>query len=310
MVDLAAMSNTKNKYPFYSPKYFVVWLLVGLVWLISCLPYRILLIFGRGVGWLLRVADKRMVRVASINLSLCFPDMSEDQREKFLVQSYASLGQGAVETALGWWASDRRLRPLVTVDGTRHIEKAQAEGYGVLLVTSHFNSLELAGRLTSLFVDFSATYSPQRHPVIERVTHGARKKHYHDLIPKNNIRQIVRALQAGQAVFYAADTDGGKNGVFVPFLGVNASTVTAPARYAKMGNAKVIMTRFWRKPGGGYHIAFDPPLENFPSESREADALRINQSIEETVRERPSQYLWQYRRFKTRPAGEKDFYQR
>ena len=306
------MSQTeKDKYPKWSPRYWLAYIAIALIWCISLLPYRALLCLGKGLGWLLFVVDGRMRKVAKTNLELCFPDLSAKAREELLLQSYASLGQGAVETALGWWGQDKRLQSMLEIEGLEHIQRALDEGHGVLMVTAHFSSLELCGRLLSQHLRFVATYREQRHPVIQKVTYHARQKYYAALIEKDNIRQIVRALKNKQVVFYAADTDAGKHGVFVPFLGIKAATVTAPARYAKMTNAKIIPFAFWRKSdGSGYKMKFILPKADFPSHDREQDAAYLNQVIEKAVRQRPNQYLWQYRRFKTRPPGEFDFYWR
>jgi KDO2-lipid IV(A) lauroyltransferase len=60
--------------------------------------------------------------------------------------------------------------------------------------------------------------------------------------------------------------------------------------------------------GRGYEVIFQAPLENFPTQDAVADTTRMNQIIENAVREMPEQYFWSHRRFKTRPQGEGAFY--
>ncbi|HPY41833.1 MAG TPA: lysophospholipid acyltransferase family protein, partial [Thiolinea sp.] len=89
---------------------------------------------------------------------------------------------------------------------------------------------------------------------------------------------------------------------FVPFFGVEAATNTATSRIASLGRAKVVPF-FTVRTDKGYLLRFLPALQDFPSESVHTDTARINQIIEQQVREFPEQYLWTHRRFKTSPDG-------
>ncbi len=97
--------------------------------------------------------------------------------------------------------------------------------------------------------------------------------------------------------------------MFVPFCGVPAYTTTALARLARLSGANVVpVFPYRRKDGTGYDLILDPSLEEFPSDDMIQDATRVNQLIEQAVRRCPEQYLWQYKRFKTRPSGERRVY--
>ena len=105
------------------------------------------------------------------------------------------------------------------------------------------------------------------------------------------------------------DQDFGANrSVFVPFMGVNTCTLTTPSRFTRMTDALIVPYFPLRDERGQYHLKVLPALENFPGNSLEEDATRINALIEEYVRQAPDQYLWVHRRFKTRPAGEASLY--
>jgi len=118
----------------------------------------------------------------------------------------------------------------------------------------------------------------------------------------------VRHLKKGGFLWYAPDQDmRGKDTVFVPFFGHTAATITATHQLARMTGCAVI-PYFHRREGGKYFLKIGAPLENFPSEDVEADTTRVNQAIEQMVREAPDQYLWIHRRFKRQPGGRSDFY--
>lgn len=98
--------------------------------------------------------------------------------------------------------------------------------------------------------------------------------------------------------------------MYVPFFGHPAATITATARLARLGRARVIPVAHFRHPGGFYTIEFGPALENFPSDDETEDTARINRVIESYVRMQPEQYLWVHRRFKHQPPGEPSPYKR
>ena len=111
-------------------------------------------------------------------------------------------------------------------------------------------------------------------------------------------------------MWYAPDQDPGRpHGVFAPFFGRPAATLTATARIAKASGAPVLPFRVERKAGGrAWRVVIEPALAEFPSGDELADAARINEVIERWARETPEQYLWVHRRFKTRPPGEPGLY--
>ena len=91
----------------------------------------------------------------------------------------------------------------------------------------------------------------------------------------------------------------------VILFGVTAATVTATATFARLGKARVVpFTQTRLADGQGYLLRVHPPLENFPEGDELADALRINQWVEQQILLQPEQYMWVHRRFKTRPEGE------
>ena len=137
------------------------------------------------------------------------------------------------------------------------------------------------------------------------------------MVPLGKIATIISIAIIGMATYgpdslictAGAMDVGGKNSTFAPFLGIQASTTTAISRLAKMAGAIVIPYANYRAEDRfEYKLKFFPPLADFPSDDVVADTTRINQFIEQLVREKPQSYLWILRRFKTRPAGEAPFY--
>jgi lauroyl/myristoyl acyltransferase len=103
---------------------------------------------------------------------------------------------------------------------------------------------------------------------------------------------------------------GERSSVFIPFFGIPTATVTALSRIAETTNAAVVPCISRILPNGkGFEVQLLPAFENFPTDDPIADARYMNSRIEQWVREMPDQYMWSYRRFKTRPKGEKSLYE-
>ena len=128
---------------------------------------------------------------------------------------------------------------------------------------------------------------------------------------QQGLRPILKGMREGHPFIYPPDQDQGvRDGAFIPFFGVPAATMTSLPRIAQMTDAKVVPSITRVLPGSaGYVLTFYPAWENYPSGDDIADARRMNEFIEQRVLEMPEQYFWLHKRFKTRPEGEKSFYE-
>jgi KDO2-lipid IV(A) lauroyltransferase len=295
---------------FLAPKFWPIWLGIGIIRSIPLLPYPLLLRLGKGMGYLMyRLMPKRR-HIGSVNLRLCFPELGEASRNELLIRNFQSVATAGLETALAWWAPDKKLRSLAHYHGLEHLKNAIANGKSVILFTAHFTCLEIGGRLLLIEQQYASMYKRHRNDLLEAVIGRSRSKHCEIAIQQDDIRGFLRLLKNKVPVWYAPDQDlGMTRSVFAPFMGVPTATITAPGRFAKMADALVVPyfpTR--REDGSGYDIEILPPLENFPSGDDVADATTINKVIEDYARKTPAQYLWLHRRFKTRPPGESSVY--
>ena len=293
------------------PRYWQAWsVLLGLA-LLALLPYRVLVPLGQLIGRALYLASPDRRETARINLRLCFPGKTDAERERLLREHFGSLGMAVCETAMAFFWSDRRLAPLVRLEGLEHLQAALARGKGVILLTCHMTHLEVSGHLLALHETISLMYRAHKNPLMDEVIRASRAARAHDTVERNDVRAMIRELKRGHAVWYAPDQNYGGTSqvVFVPFFGVPALTVTTTGRLAQMTGAAVVPFFPVRLPGShGYRIRVMPALEGFPSSDDVADTRRVTALVEGAVLEAPEQYLWVHRRFKTRPRGEAGFY--
>jgi len=291
------------------PKHWPTWLALGLMRLVSLLPLRGIEFCGSLFGKLLYITLPMRNKVADINLRIAFPKASQHEITHLKKQCFKNIGIAAFELALTWW-HDKRLLELCEVEGLENISNVQSEGRGVIILTAHFTCLEIGGPVLNHYVPFQVMYKPAHNKLFDLFVRHHRERLYNAVVDYHKPMTMVRGLKKGHAAWYAPDQDfRGKDMVYIPFFGVQASALTAPARFADMTNSAVVPYYITRKPKGqGYKLSILPPLENFPSGNIEEDALVINQTLEHLILQNPEQYLWVHKRYKNRPAGEAAIY--
>jgi Kdo2-lipid IVA lauroyltransferase/acyltransferase len=298
--------------PSLRPRHWPIWAAFGMLRAATLLPMPVQRILGRLIGRLFRLFGRRRAGIARINVDLCFPELGDAERAALVRRHFEAFGIGLFELGFGWWGTNQRLRRLVTAHGLEHLHKALERGKGVILLSAHFTTLEIGGRLLALCADglpLKALYRPSEHPVMERMVRSNRERQFGTPIPREDIRAMLRALKRGEAVWYASDQNfGHKGSVFAPFFGIPAATNTATTRLASMTGAVVVPFFTRRLPDGRYEQIISPALDNFPGPTPETDAERINRIIEDWVRQAPEQYFWTHRRFKDRPDDGPRFY--
>ena len=288
------------------PRHWSMWLAVAAMALYARAPSIVGRLLGAALGAIaLRVARRRR-EIARRNLALCFPERDAAWREALLARCFRSLGIGGYEFVRAWWGPLRGLRARTTIEGVEHVREALAGGRGVILLSGHFMTLELCGRLLCSEVPVAGMYRRHADPVLEWAVRRGRLRYAAGMFARDELRGAVRHLKAGGILWYAPDQDmRGKDVVFAPFFGVPAATITATHQLARLSGATVIgFFHRRREDGRGYVLRLEPPLAPFPTDDAAGDAAAVNALVERMVREAPDEYLWIHRRFKRRPPGE------
>ncbi len=303
--DLPPINVSLLQAEFLKPKYWLLWLGIGVMYLVVHLPLR-----GRwAVGGLLgrlgyHLAAKRR-HVVEINLSLCFPELSDDERTALCRDNFRSTGISIIETATVWFRDPKQFDSLVDIEGLDVLQGAAAEGNGVMLLGMHLSTLDFAGAVLGLVAPFDVMYRRNKNKLLEAVMTRGRQRNFPAAIERRNVRDVIKALRAGHIVWYGPDQDyGRKHSIFAPFFGVEAATITATSRITSMTGADIVVFSHYRDlDTGRYRINLRKLDETYPSGDAETDASIINRVVEAAVKEAPEQYWWLHRRFKTRPEG-------
>jgi KDO2-lipid IV(A) lauroyltransferase len=305
----ASVSNTPL-YRFWSPRYWTTWLSLGTLRVLGWLPFRAQMALGAALGWLLRVSLPRRRLIAMRNLEVCFPELSPAEREALLRRQFGSIGRGIFEIGMCWWGDPDALRARVRIEGLEHLQRELEKGKGVIILSAHFTTLEIGGRLLGLFTPFHLMYRPHKNPLFEEILRRRRVHHFERAIPRDDVRSMIRSLRDAKAVWYAPDQAWDrKAGGLVPFFGIPAHTNMATTRFAEMSGASVVpFFPIRNEDDSGYTLHLLPPMEGIPSDSAEADSAQINALYEEWIRKAPDQYLWVHRRFKRLEGEYADLY--
>jgi KDO2-lipid IV(A) lauroyltransferase len=292
------------KVSFLLPQYWLTWIGVLIMYTISWLPYKFQIFLGRQIGKLIFKIGLSRKKVAERNLALCFPEMEEAEREQLLRKNFESAGIALLETAMGWWWPDWRVKKKFKVVGLEHIEQAKAEGHGVFLLALHNLCTEIAARGFGLNHKLVIFYRPHNNQLMEFFQYRGRGRSNKYMLGKRDIKGLIRAIRDGESSLYLPDQDYGRNrSIFVPFFNVkDTASTTGTLIFARQKNTKTfVLIPNRNDDGSGYTVTITPALDNFPTDDDINDVTRVNQEIEKAVMRKPEQYLWLHRRFKTRP---------
>ena len=222
----------------------------------------------------------------------------------FAGEAAAQAGAMIMELPKVWLRNTESLGKIIS-DDDAVVEQALAEGKGILYLTPHLGCFEITARYLTRHGPITVMYRPPRKAVLAPVIENARNTSGLNAVPANmqGVREFVRALKRGEAVGMLPDQVPAQgDGVWVPFFGRNAFTMTLAGKLAAQTGVAVIMTAGERLPHGkGWRIHYIRLPEPLPADTA-AQALLINQTMETLIRRFPTQYLWSYKRYK-QPAG-------
>ena len=302
------MPKPRIKRPTTHPFYWPTWGGLAVFYGLTLLPWAIKRPLSAAFGQVMYYLIPIRRGVTLTNLKLAFPELSDPERRRLARAHYRSLALGLFETCAAWWSPTPKL-PRYEIRGREHFEQAEARGEGALVLTAHVTLLEMGARIINEQFTFCALYRDPNNPAIAQIMRQSREHHLRHAIPFDDLRGLVRALRQGNLVWYAPDQGKRtKMSEILPFFDVPAVTNVATSRIAKMSGCRVVPYYAHREPDGTYVLEAQPAWDNFPSGDHTADAIRVNEFIEEQVRRHPEQYFWVHKRYKQRGENLPDVY--
>jgi len=280
-------------------------LIPGLFRLLAPWPLPLLHALGWGLGWLAWLGSPRYRRRLGEHAALAGVPWRQRLR------AIGEAGKLVAELPRLW------LGPPVRVEwrGAEALEAAQARDRGVLFLTPHLGCFEITAQAyAERFGErrpMTVLFRPARQPALRELVARARQRPGLRTVPTTlaGVRQLMQALRQGQAVGLLPDQVPPEGlGVWAPFFGRPAYTMTLGARLAQVSGAEVVLAWGERLPWGqGFrvHVRTLASVQPLPlSRDPQQAATQINAAMEALVRERPSQYLWAYARYKAPRAAD------
>lgn len=280
--------------------------------LCAWLPLGLARRIGSVLGWLAWHLGSRMQRSTRTNLALCFPALSEAQREELGRRSLQQTLQAVMEAGAVWlWPATRVLTHIHRVDNLALLQRAHAAGKGVIVLGPHLGNWEVLGLYLNT-CGLGPTYQLYQAPAdprLDALLYRARSRSGATMVATDNrgVAELLRALRSGCIAGILPDqVPDPSGGVHAPFFGVPALTMTLLARLQHKTGAAIVLA-FARRVDGpegpGWELLF-----------READPLAyaadiqesvtgMNRSIEALISLAPEQYQWEYKRFRRQPDG-------
>jgi Kdo2-lipid IVA lauroyltransferase/acyltransferase len=270
--------------------------------LLSYLPLRWLHAIGAALGSVVYGLSARNRQLTQENLAQAKLHLSARQ-------VLAENGRAVLELAWVWFRPAHQVLARVQAYGQAHIDAARAQGKGVIFLTPHMGCFEVCAQYLAAQAPITALYRPPRQAWMKPLVEDTRARHNLELAPADSkgVRMMLKALKRGQAIGLLPDqvpgvTEKGGEGVWAPWFGRPAYTMTLPSKLAYGAGVPVIMMVALRRPkGAGYDLHFLPFAGSFNGNA-EHDARSVNAAVEQLVMLAPAQYWWSYNRYKA-PAG-------
>ena len=223
----------------------------------------------------------------------------------YLRQAIAESGKAIVELPFVWCAKPERVAAHVTEENYEYVASVLESGRGIVFLTPHLGCFEVTAQQVALRTKLTVMYRPPKQAALKPLIEGARARRNLHLAPANmsGVRMLAKCLKNGEPIGVLPDQVPQEGeGVWAPFFGRNAYTMTLPAKLARIGNPEVILVFSERRPHGrGYVVRFVPFTGSL--EGSTADQARaINQAMEQLIALSPAQYFWSYNRYK-QPDG-------
>ncbi|MDX2267880.1 MAG: lysophospholipid acyltransferase family protein [Bryobacter sp.] len=277
-----------------------------LFWLLRVLPESAAMGLARAVFGVLDKAVPKLRRTALRNFAIAgvpYDEKTVDALFRGLARMLFYFARFPTRTRenIGEW---------IEYQGFEHFAEAKRRGKGVLFATGHIGNWELSAFSHALMAEpMHVVVRPLDNPQLDALVKGYRSLSGNTILDKKDfLRGILAALARNEAVGILIDQNTlPEHGAFVEFFGVKACTGTTFAKLAhKTGAAVIPGYAYWDEKRAKYILQFDPILEM--TGEVVADTARLARHFEGVIRQRPDQWLWLHRRWKSRPPGEGNLY--
>jgi KDO2-lipid IV(A) lauroyltransferase len=266
--------------------------------------------FSGRIAWLLK-AD--IAKYTALNLAACFPEMSDNEREVLGKRSMEQTFISMFEVGKSWILPvSKTLESIKNVKDSANINSLLERGKGVIVIVPHLGNWEVLGVYLSQQYPLHVLYQPPTLTGMENFIVAGRTRAGTQIYPtnKSGVMAIYKALRKNELVAILPDQEPPtEGGLISPFFGKDALTMTLVSKLVHKADAKAVCAYARRlEKGQGYEIIIKSVHEELYDKDLQDSVNALNKTIEESIRENPEQYQWEYKRFRQGPAGKTRFY--
>lgn len=273
---------------------------------LACLlPYSVLLTLGRGLGHIYYYAAKKQRLRAEQTIQERL-DVDDAEAKRIVQSMCVKIGQTFLEVLYMPCLTKEKINQLVTIDHPEYLWDAVKEGRGVVLLTAHISNWEWLGAGLALNgYPLTSVIKPQPNAQHTRILNEYREMVGIEIFARGTMEMIgaAKALKAGKILGFLADQDAGPEGLFIPFLGKDASTPVGPAFFARKFKAPIVPAFITRNENGGHRIHLQAPYYYEDTGDVKGDTyrltVRMTQTVEAMIRRYPDNWLWFQKRWAT-----------
>lgn len=279
----------------------------ALIGLSGQLPLSALRRIGSAIGTVLWLTRSRMWLVTRENIERCYPALDDHRQFLLARESLRETGKTITETTFAWARPVETVLELIhEVHGQDAVDTAQKH-HGIIFVIPHLGNWEIINHFLGKHYGLTHMYQPNRNRRLNEYIQARRSRTGTHFVPTSTtgIRAQRKVLADGGCIGVMPDQEPLiHTGRFAPFFDIEALTNELASRFAKTDAS--VFTAVCERTSNGFEISF---TEVDVNATPGAELTILNSAIENAVRKRPAQYLWSYKRFRTRPEGKLDFYQ-
>ncbi|OAN17011.1 lauroyl acyltransferase [Photobacterium jeanii] len=295
------------EWSFLHPKYWGTWLAVIVGALLSLLPHGVRRAIAIPFAKLALKIKGGATHRARINLLLCFPEKSHQEREQILLDTFITAGSYLMGLAGLTTRSRQWMENNSVIHNMDNLTKHTDAGESVILLVPHTWAVDIpAVLLASRGLPISSMAKKQSNPVADWLMNRQRLQYGGKIYERSvGIKPFIKSIRDGYLGYYLPDEDLGPNhSVFVDFFATTKATISGLGKLSKLSRAKIVpLFSTYNNETGKFDMHILPALDPFPSGSEEQDARMMNEQIELFVSQQPEQYMWILKLLKTQRPG-------
>jgi lauroyl-KDO2-lipid IV(A) myristoyltransferase len=299
--------DPKFQWAFLHPKHWGTWLGILFAAILAFVPPKWRDSFARYVSTFIVKKNGRVVRRARINLEKCFPEKSPQEIQHIVEETFAKAAQYMLGYSEFLIRSTKHNQKRGVMIGEENLLPLLDAGENVIILAPHAWAVDYpAVMLAAQGYKVSTIMKPQNNPIGDWLMHVQRMQYGGRIFARSaGIKPFVRAIKDGYIGYWLPDEDHGpQNSVFVPFFATEKATLKGFGKMARLSKSKVVpVLPAYNDKTCRYEVHILPALEQFPSGDEEQDARAMNHAIEQLLRDKPEQYMWNLYLLETQRDG-------